>query len=88
MPDPNTGYCHLCDAPLTPGHLDAILDHVRVIHPDQWGDGPERWPDDGLVYDDTTADAALAAVNFGADFSSTAGTFTVQWHASGIFTIS
>lgn len=42
----------------------------------------------GLVYDDTTADAALAAVNFGADFSSTAGTFTVQWHASGIFTIS
>jgi len=42
----------------------------------------------GLVYDDTTADAALVAVNFGADFSSTAGTFTVQWHASGIFTIS
>lgn len=42
----------------------------------------------GLVYDDTIADAALVAVNFGADFSSTAGTFTVQWHASGIFTIS
>lgn len=49
MGDPNTGYCHLCAAPLTPGDLDAILDHVRVIHPDAWGDGPERWPDGGLV---------------------------------------
>jgi hypothetical protein len=42
----------------------------------------------GLVYDSTTSSVAIAAVNFGADFSSTAGTFTVQWHASGIFTIS
>lgn len=42
----------------------------------------------GLVYDSTTSSVAIVAVNFGADFSSTAGTFTVQWHASGIFTIS
>lgn len=64
MPDPNTGYCHLCDAPLTPGRLDAILDHVRVIHPDQWGDGPERWPDDGLVYDDTTRERLRSFIGY------------------------
>ena len=31
-----------------------ILDHLRVIHPDVWGDGPERWPDGRIVvYDET-----------------------------------
>lgn len=44
-----------------------------------------------LLYDDTiaapTADPAIVAVTFGADFSVTAGTFTVQWNANGIFTI-
>jgi hypothetical protein len=37
--------------------IDGILNHVRLIHPDAYGDGPERWPDGGLViYDDTTPD--------------------------------
>lgn len=40
--DPNAGYCHLCAAPLTPGHLDAILDHVRVLHPDAWRTGSPK----------------------------------------------
>lgn len=40
----------------------------------------------GLVYDDTL-DYGIVAVNFGADFTSVSGTFTVQWNASGILTI-
>lgn len=45
----------------------------------------------GLLYDDTittpVADPAVMAVTFGADYAVTAGTFTIQWSASGIFTI-
>lgn len=41
----------------------------------------------GLVYDSTTSNYGIVAVNFGADFSSVGGTFTVQWNASGILTI-
>lgn len=33
------------------------------------------------------ADALLVGVNFGSDFTSTAGTFTIQWAAGGVFTI-
>lgn len=41
----------------------------------------------GLVYNDTiTGKPGLVAVNFGSDFSSTAGTFTVSWNAAGILT--
>lgn len=30
-----------------------MLDHIRVMHPDQYGDGPERWPDGTvLIYED------------------------------------
>lgn len=35
----------------------------------------------------SSADALGFLSNFGADASSVGGTFTVQWHASGIFTI-
>ncbi len=41
----------------------------------------------GLIYDDTVSDYGIVAVNFGSDFGSVAGTFTVQWHANGILTI-
>lgn len=44
-----------------------------------------------LVYDDTLAAGSkygIVAVNFGSDFSSTAGTFTVTWNAAGILTFS
>lgn len=44
----------------------------------------------GLVWDDTVtivADAALCLVNFGADYSVTAGTFTVQLASGGLYTI-
>ena len=44
-----------------------------------------------LLYDDTittpVADPAIGLVNFGADYSTSNGTFTIQWAAGGIFTI-
>ena len=30
------------------GGIEAILDHLRVMHPDRW-EPPQRWPDGGLV---------------------------------------
>lgn len=41
-----------------------------------------------LVYADALAgNNAIVLVNFGADYSTTAGTFTIQWASGGIFTI-
>lgn len=34
--------CQLC--PNQPP-VDDILNHLRLIHPTQYGDGPEQWPD-------------------------------------------
>jgi len=34
-----------------------------------------------------TADALIVLVNFGADYSTVAGTFGIQWAATGVFTI-
>ena len=43
------------------------------------------------IFDDTittpTADPLLVTSDFGAAYSVTAGTFTIQWNASGIWTI-
>ncbi len=50
---PDSARCELCgDA------MDAskILDHLRLFHPDEYGDGPEQWPDGGLVVHDDTLD--------------------------------
>lgn len=42
----------------------------------------------GILYDDTLAsDPLIMAVTFGSDFAVTAGTFTIQWSASGIWRI-
>jgi hypothetical protein len=41
-----------------------------------------------LIYADALAgNNAICAVNFGADYAVTSGTFTIQWNASGIWTI-
>lgn len=41
-----------------------------------------------LIYADALAgNNAICLVNFGADYSTVAGTFTIQWAAGGIFTI-
>jgi len=39
-----------------------------------------------VLYDDTLAgDPVLCAINFGSNKTVTAGTFTITWHADGIF---
>lgn len=41
-----------------------------------------------VVYDDTLAsDPLVCLVNFGGDYSSANGTFTITWNASGIWTL-
>lgn len=45
--------CRLC-LDNTPRSPIEILDHLRVVHPDVYGDGPERWPDGQLVIHDET----------------------------------
>lgn len=41
----------------------------------------------GLIYADVLAgNNAIGLINFGADYSTTAGTFTITWNANGVFT--
>jgi hypothetical protein len=40
-----------------------------------------------IYADYLTPKALIVAVNFGADYSTVAGTFTIQWNASGITTL-
>lgn len=41
-----------------------------------------------IIYADGLAPKAnICAINFGADFSTVAGTFTIQWNASGVWSI-
>ena len=40
-----------------------------------------------LYDDDLTNKPLIGAVDFGGDFSTTAGTFKITWNASGIFTL-
>jgi hypothetical protein len=47
------GICHLCQE--TPPDAE-LLDHLRVMHPDAYADGPQRWPDGGLVIVDETVE--------------------------------
>lgn len=43
--------CHLCGD--TPPDLE-MWEHLRVMHPAEWGDGPARWPDGEPVIHDMT----------------------------------
>lgn len=45
--------CHLCPDDVARS-LPQMLDHLRVVHPEEYGDGPERWPDGGVVIEDNT----------------------------------
>lgn len=40
-----------------------------------------------LYADALVGNNLIVAHNFGADFSTSNGTFTIQWHANGVFTI-
>lgn len=53
--------CKVCPDTI-PRSLPELIDHIRVIHPDLYGDGPDRWPDGGLVIEDDT----LTPDDFGA----------------------
>jgi hypothetical protein len=46
--------CHMCPTADQQVPDDEMLDHLRVIHPDVWGDGPELWPDGEIVVHDRT----------------------------------
>ena len=39
------GHCHLC-----PEDVPDIVEHLRLLHPAEYGDGPERWPDGTIVF--------------------------------------
>jgi hypothetical protein len=55
MPDSRfPGTCLICNEPV-PG--EEILNHLRLAHPDTYGDGPPRWPDGSLAIAVTPADA-------------------------------
>jgi hypothetical protein len=49
--------CHLCPEGDNVVDDHAVLDHLRVVHPDQYGDGPTRWPDGQHVIVDATLDS-------------------------------
>lgn len=42
-----------CDE-LEADSLEEVNDHLRVVHPCVYGDGPERWPDGQIVVYDQT----------------------------------
>lgn len=46
---PNLGHCFVCHEPVT---NREILNHIRLIHPDEYGDGPDLWPDGRVVIED------------------------------------
>jgi hypothetical protein len=48
--------CLLCQPPEEVGA--SILEHLRIVHPDAYGDGPQRWPDGRLVVVDQTLEPA------------------------------
>lgn len=52
VPDASGATCLVCQPPQVIGV--RILDHLRLFHPDQYGDGPACWPDGELVITDTT----------------------------------
>lgn len=53
-------HCELCghdEKPQTENMVEdvtLIVDHLRVMHPEEYGDGPERWSDGGVVIHDET----------------------------------
>lgn len=46
--------CHLCPSDDNEIADTEVLDHLRVMHPDQYRDGPDRWPDGEVVVNDLT----------------------------------
>jgi hypothetical protein len=45
------GKCNLCVEQMPD---EQLLEHLRIVHPEIYGDGPLAWPDGGLVIIDRT----------------------------------
>lgn len=50
--------CHVCPPGDNRVPDDEMVDHLRVVHPEVYGDGPERWPDGSVVVYDQTLQPA------------------------------
>ena len=89
---PGTGGYTPGGATLTGVAMTSSSDGTGTI---KWDADDVSWPSStlsnvraGVVYDDTvTNDRLIAYIDFGGDFSTTSGTFQIQWNASGIFTL-
>jgi len=46
--------CHICPPDDNTVPDREMVDHLRVLHPDLYGDGPPRWPDGSIVFVDYT----------------------------------
>lgn len=54
-PPGETGHCHQCHEDFPEGTtLNELVEHLRLYHPDDFGDGPATWPDGGVVMHDDT----------------------------------
>jgi hypothetical protein len=51
-----TGTCDLCHEPIT--GAAEVVEHLRLFHPDEHGDGFQRWPDGEVVVVDMTEPVA------------------------------
>jgi hypothetical protein len=47
------GTCWVCRPPAQVDDEEA-MEHLRLLHPDEWGEGPQRWPDGLVVVHDET----------------------------------
>jgi hypothetical protein len=43
-----------CDEPIEVETAEELENHLRLLHPDSFGEGFERWPDGEIVVHDTT----------------------------------
>ncbi len=61
-PGSGSGHCEICNEPIVPGDLNSIIDHIRVMHPDEFSE-PARWPDGGLVTEEDPDPAEFAGAD-------------------------
>lgn len=48
------GTCHLCPSDNNRIPDGQGMEHLRLMHPTEYGDGPDRWPDGEMVSVDRT----------------------------------
>lgn len=48
------GACYVCSSTAAAVDDEALIDHLRLLHPDVWGDGLLRWADGSVVVVDMT----------------------------------